>query len=39
MLTHLEALGHAKRIPGEPERWVATEEGRSELALADVAQP
>jgi glyoxylase-like metal-dependent hydrolase (beta-lactamase superfamily II) len=39
MLTHLEALGHAERIAGEPERWVATEEGRSELALADIAQP
>ncbi len=25
MLTHLEALGHAERIAGEPERWRATE--------------
>jgi glyoxylase-like metal-dependent hydrolase (beta-lactamase superfamily II) len=23
MLTHLEALGRAERIPGEPERWLA----------------
>ncbi len=22
-LTHLEALGEARRIPGEPERWTA----------------
>ncbi|HEX4838369.1 MAG TPA: MBL fold metallo-hydrolase [Solirubrobacteraceae bacterium] len=28
MLTHLEALGHAERIRGEPERWSATEAGR-----------
>jgi glyoxylase-like metal-dependent hydrolase (beta-lactamase superfamily II) len=25
MLTHLEALGQARRIPGDPERWSATE--------------
>jgi glyoxylase-like metal-dependent hydrolase (beta-lactamase superfamily II) len=34
MLTHLEALGHGERIKGEPERWSATEEGRSALAAA-----
>jgi glyoxylase-like metal-dependent hydrolase (beta-lactamase superfamily II) len=41
MLTHLEALGHAERIAphsgvqaGEPERWSATEAGRSAPAAA-----
>jgi glyoxylase-like metal-dependent hydrolase (beta-lactamase superfamily II) len=29
MLTHLQALGHAERIAGEPERWSATEAGSS----------
>jgi glyoxylase-like metal-dependent hydrolase (beta-lactamase superfamily II) len=28
MITHLEALGQAERLEGEPQRWIATEEGR-----------
>jgi glyoxylase-like metal-dependent hydrolase (beta-lactamase superfamily II) len=38
MLTHLEALGHAERIMGDPERWVASEEARS-LATAERPHP
>jgi glyoxylase-like metal-dependent hydrolase (beta-lactamase superfamily II) len=34
MLIHLEALGHAERGEGEPQRWVATEQGRAALDRA-----
>jgi glyoxylase-like metal-dependent hydrolase (beta-lactamase superfamily II) len=38
MLTHLEVLGDAERIVGEPERWAATED-TSSLATAERPHP
>jgi glyoxylase-like metal-dependent hydrolase (beta-lactamase superfamily II) len=35
MLTHLEALGQAERTEGEPQRWNASEEGRSALSVGE----
>jgi glyoxylase-like metal-dependent hydrolase (beta-lactamase superfamily II) len=37
MLTHLEALGQAERLAGEPQRWVATGEGRSATSSEQAA--
>jgi glyoxylase-like metal-dependent hydrolase (beta-lactamase superfamily II) len=40
MLTHLEALGWAERRAGEPQRWTASESGRTELgAMGSSAAP
>jgi glyoxylase-like metal-dependent hydrolase (beta-lactamase superfamily II) len=35
MLIHLEALGQAERVAGEPQRWSATDLGHAALRSAD----